>query len=112
MTRYSGVIGFALDDVETSPGVYKQAYSEHKVVGTELGQDFNIQNETTINDTITLSTRISIVADRYSFEHIDRIKYMTYQGQTWKVNSATPNRPNIILSLGKIFTRSKGSVVI
>lgn len=110
-TRYSGVVGFKTDPVQSSPGVLKPHYIERRMKMTELSKDYHIQNESTINDTLTTSNRVSIVMDQYSFENASNIAYVSYMNRLWKVSTVEIDRPNITLYLGAVFVHSKGDIV-
>lgn len=111
MARYSGLIGFSGQPVETSPGVFKTQYIEHHMVGADLSQTYNAQNGSTINDNMTVSNRISIVADQFTFENSSNIKYASYMGNLWKVSEITIQRPRIILSLSDFFIHGKKDII-
>lgn len=111
MTRYSGIIGFQDEQRETSPGIWQSVYHDHHMTGVDLGKDYRRQNGSTVNDTITVANRISVVADAYTFENVSNIKYASYMGRLWKVSEVQIERPRLILSLGDLYEHGSEDVV-
>ena len=111
MTRYSGVIGFSNGQVETSPGIFKASYVEHRMKGDDLSQNWQFQDATTINDELSVSNRISVIADRYSYQNASNIRYASYMGQLWKVQSLVIQRPRIVLTLAGVFKHTTKDVI-
>ena len=61
------------------------------------------QNSDTVNDELTLSHTISIVADAYTMAHYYAIKYVLWKGQRWKVTEVQVERPRLILTIGGLY---------
>lgn len=100
--RYYGKIGY-FETVETKPGLMEQ-----KLVFKEAYGDVfrNTKRDTTgsnINDTITVSNQISIVADPYAREHFFYIKCIEWQGTLWTINSVDVQYPRLVLELGGLY---------
>lgn len=108
--KYSGIIGFSLGTTETAPGVWKPTYAEHRMTGDLLTVRQNNQNNSSINDQLTMSNQISIVADAFTYQNMTNIKYATFMGQTYKISSIEDLRPRLRLTLGSVYTHEKGSV--
>jgi hypothetical protein len=102
MARWAGIVGFIIE-VETVPGVWKPITTERKYYGDMIKNTRLLQNSEGTNENINISTDISIVADPYANENFHAIRYVTYMGTKWRVTTATPQYPRIVLSLGGIY---------
>jgi hypothetical protein len=99
MARYSGVVGY-VKTVETDPGVFEPQEIRKHFVGNILNTSARSLMETKVNEDITLTQRISIVADAFAFENFAYIRYIEYGGVKWKVNTVEIMRPRLILNIG------------
>ena len=102
MAKFAGAIGF-VNTVETEPGIWKKDTVEKKYTGDVLGTSLRYQNDSKINEDITISKRISIIADIFFNKNIDAIQYVTYLGVKWAVNELDVQYPRVILTLGGIY---------
>lgn len=98
MARYAGIIGFDVQ-TEIAPGVWDSQPIERKYFGdiNRIRQS-NIGNG--INNDITISNELSIVADPFATDNFASILYAEYMGVKWKVSSIEVQFPRLILSLG------------
>lgn len=98
--KYYGKVGFWKDDKEVRPGVYKPDIEERPYTGdiVRAGQRWNSASQQ--NDNITVNNRISIIADVYLNKNLSSVRYLTYMGCPWKVNSIEINYPRIIFEIG------------
>ena len=55
---------------------------------------------TEVNDHLTLSDEINVIADSYILENLNYMRYVIYLGVKWKINYIEVNRPRIRLTLG------------
>lgn len=106
MAKWSGNIGFAMPETETKPGVWKtESIVEKKYCG-DLIKDFRrSQNSSeSVNDDITISNQISIVATSFVMENFYAIRYVKFMGVAWKVTSVDASQPpRLVLSLGGVY---------
>lgn len=102
MARWFGKVGF-VKTVETKPGVYVEQVTERSYYGDEIRNSRNLQETNNLNDDITVSIDISIVADPYANENFHWIRYVEFMGVKWKVTKADPLRPRIKLTLGGVY---------
>lgn len=102
MAKIHGIVGFA-DYDETSPGVFEPIITEKEFSGDVIRKSNRSVSVSTINDNIVINNQISIIADPYINQHFPSIKYVTWNGNSWKVTSAEPNFPRIILTLGEVY---------
>lgn len=110
MAKYYGVIGYInTEEVETSPGVWQPTVTEREYYG-DLVRNFQ-RHETgqEMNDDLTISNEISIVADPYALNNFHAIRYAEFMGSKWKVNSVDVQYPRLVLSLGGVYNEQTTS---
>lgn len=101
--KYLGMIGYSITvekDPVNHPSVWTDDICEKQATGDILMN--NIKNETTnqVNDNITLSNQISIMASPYALQNMEHIVYATYMNVKWKVTNVKVALPRLILTLG------------
>lgn len=98
--KFYGPVGF-VEKVEKRPGVYTQEPVEYSYAGDILRRSLRYQGEaSTVNDAITPSQQISILADPYARNHVGSMKYVKWMGTAWKVSGVEVQYPRLILTLG------------
>ena len=97
--KFYGPVGF-VEKVEKRPGVYATEPVEHMYAGDVLRRSIHYQNGESVNDTITPSQQISILADPYARNHVGSMKYVKWMGTPWKISEITVEYPRLILTLG------------
>lgn len=102
MARWSGHIGFIVMR-ETKPGVWKEVATERKYYGDLNRNTRRLQSSGNVNDNVTISNEISIVADPFAYENFHSIRYAEFMGTKWKVSSVDVQYPRLILSLGEVY---------
>lgn len=98
MPKFCGVIGYALTK-ETSPGIFEETIIEKRVQGEMVANRRGYSDSTSVNPDITISNRVSIIADSYAREHFYSIRYIEFMGVKWRIGDAEIAPPRIILSL-------------
>lgn len=99
--RYYGKIGY-FDTVETKPGLFEQKLIFRTYKGDVL-RNTKRNQLSNVNDDITISNSISIVADPYARDHFFQIKCAEWQGALWEVTSVDVQFPRLILELGGVY---------
>ena len=99
--KWSGKIGFA-QTIETAPGVWNDQIVERSYKGDLLKTTRRLQSSNRVNDDIVISNQISIVADPYLNTNLYAIKYATYMGTAWKVDTIDVQYPRLLLTLGGV----------
>lgn len=105
MARFYGEVGYG-EAVETSSGsgTWVDTITEHSYYGDVLRSARNLENSgDKLNDDISVSNSISIVADQYASDNFLKIKYVKWAGERWKVDSVEVRPPRLILSLGSVY---------
>lgn len=102
MPKFYGKIGFA-DQVETRPGIWIDGIVERDYFGDLIRNTRRLQSSDQLNDDITISNEISIVADPYANQNFHTIRYATFMGTKWKVTSVDVQYPRLVLTLGGVY---------
>lgn len=102
MAKYCGKIGFA-ETVETSRDVFEETISERIYYGDLIRNTRRLQSGNKVNDDITISNEISIVADPYARQNFHAIRYLEYLGSRWKVTGVEVQYPRLILTIGGLY---------
>lgn len=100
--RYYGKIGY-FNTVETKPGLFEQELIFRTYKGDVLRNTKRNQLASNVNDNITLTNSISIVADPYARDHFFQIKCAEWQGALWEVTSVDVQFPRLVLELGGVY---------
>lgn len=104
--KFSGKIGFGVS-VEGSgerAGIWEDVVKERTYFGDVLSNNrrYEAQSDSVL-DNLTVSNRISIVADAYAFEHYFAMKYVEWMGTKWKITGVEVQRPRLILQMGGVY---------
>lgn len=102
MAKFYGVVGY-VESTETAPGVYIEIATERKYYGDILKNVKKYVSSEYLNDNLTISNSISILADAYAYDHFFAIRYVNWMGANWKVTDVEVQRPRLILSLGEVY---------
>lgn len=102
MAKWFGKVGYE-EEKEVLPGVWDQAITEREYYGDTYSNRRKLQSSGEVNDTVTLATTISIVADPYAMNHFHSIRYATLSGARWKVTDVDPQYPRLLLTLGGVW---------
>lgn len=102
--RFYGVVGYG-DSVQepAGSGKYKQTITERPYYGDVVHASSQAVPGDKVNDDITVSNSISIVADDFAVGNFMHIKYVEWAGTRWKVTHVEDQRPRLILSLGSVY---------
>lgn len=107
MSKYYGFIGYA-ETVETSTDVWEEVITEREAKGDVLKAVRRLSGSENLNDNVTVSNRISIVADPFAYSNFHSIRYATWMGAKWKVTSVEVSYPRLILDLGGVYNGQTG----
>ena len=101
--KFYGKVGYAPQQVETSPGVFEEMIVEHTYRGDIIRNTRRLESDNKVNDDITSNNSISIMADAYAYDHFYDMRYVEWQGSKWKVTNVEVQRPRLLLTLGGIY---------
>ena len=99
MAKFYGKLGFEQTN-ETSPGIYEEEIMEHNYYGELIRNARRLEQGASINDDVTITNQISILADPFIRKNFHSLRYVTYAGSKWKVTSIEVQYPRLILSIG------------
>lgn len=99
MAKFYGKLGFEQTN-ETSPGIYEEEIMEHNYYGELIRNTRRLEQGASINDDVTITNQISILADPFIRKNFHSLRYVTYAGSKWKVTSIEVQYPRLILSIG------------
>lgn len=103
MAKFCGIIGFIVTE-EVKPGVWVEHSVEKKYYGDILRNSKNFQSSGELNDNVSLSNQISIIANGFAIENLAGVRYAEYMGAKWKVTSVDASTyPRMILTLGGVY---------
>ena len=106
MAKFFGKVGYGVTE-ETRPGIWKPAIIEKEYFGDLVRNMHRLENANQVNDNINISNEISIVADPFAYENFHLMKYVTYMGSKWKINSVEVQYPRLILSIGGLYNEDE-----
>lgn len=106
MAKWYGSVGY-VTTVETKPSVWVEEAVERKYYGDVIRDTRRLDSASRVNDDVTVSSRISIVADPYAMENFHAIRYAELMGAYWKVTSVEVQYPRLILELGGVHNGPK-----
>lgn len=102
MAKFYGKIGYG-ESEEKSPGVWEDNIVEYEYYGDVIKNTRRLQNGESVNDDLSVTNSISIVADPYANEHFFAIRYISWAGTLWKVSEVEVQRPRLVLRLGGVY---------
>lgn len=102
MAKWFGKIGYA-QTVETRPGIYEDKIVEREYFGDVIRNTRRLQSSDQLNDDITISNEISIIADPFAYDNFHSIRYAEFMKSKWKVSNVEVQYPRLILSLGGVY---------
>ena len=103
MAKFYGAIGYSEGSVETKPGVWVDDIVEHNYYGDVIRNSRQLTDGEKVNDDLSVSNSISIVADAYAREHFFAMRYIKWAGTLWKVDDVVVQSPRLILRLGGVY---------
>lgn len=102
MAKWFGAVGYATQ-TETATDVIQEVITTREYYGDLIRRRRNLISADQVNDNVTLTEEISIVADPYAYENAQDIRYATVNGVKWKVTGVTIERPRLLLTLGGVY---------
>ena len=102
MPKFFGKVGFGMTQ-ETSPGVWVDKITERDYRGDITKMVRRLEGSEYLNDNLTVSNTISILADAFANENFFAIRYVQWEGARWKISNVEVQRPRLILTLGEVY---------
>lgn len=107
MAKFYGAIGYGVS-VNKGYGVWDEEVVERKHYGDVLQNNRRLVSGEGVNDDVTVSNEISIVADPFAYEHFHSIRYVVWMGVRWKVTTVNVQRPRLVLTIGSVYNDTTG----
>lgn len=104
MAKFYGEIGYGIS-VENPPGsgVWKDQIVERKYYGDVVRNVRRLDEADKLNDNVSVTNSISIVADAYANQHFFAIRYIRWAGTLWTVSTVEVQSPRLLLRLGEVY---------
>ncbi len=102
MAKYYGKIGYSVTE-ETVPGIWEESVTERSYYGDLIKNTRRYQSADKVNDDLSISNEISILADPYAYENFHSMKYVEFMGAKWKVTNVEVQYPRLILTVGGVY---------
>jgi len=100
MSKFCGTIGYSVTK-ELKPGVWADGtIVEKNIIGNLIKNTSKIDDNSKVNQDITINNQISIVADPEVTQNFRFIKYVKFEGIAWAVTMVEVQYPRLILTLG------------
>lgn len=102
MPKFHGKVGYAIL-TETSPGIHEEVITEREYFGDIVKNTRGLRTANQVNDNVTISNEISIVADPYANENFHAIRYVEFMGNKWKVTNIIVSYPRLVMAVGELY---------
>lgn len=103
MTRFEGLIGYSTT-VETAPGVHSEIINERFCTGSLIKiSQANRDRDDSTNSDLLFNNKFSILADEYAVMNLPMIRYISWNGNKWKVTNVEIQRPRLIITVGGVY---------
>lgn len=106
MNRFYGKVGYG-ETVQISPGVHEDVITEFSYFGDVVRNSLKFREGESVNNDLSVSNSISVVADAYANEHFFAIRYVEWAGTLWAVAEVEVQSPRLLLRLGGVYNGPK-----
>ena len=104
MARFSGKVGYGVtQQIPEGSGIWKDVITEKQHYGDIVRNVRKMDVDGDLNNDISVSNSISIVADAFANEHFFAIRYVEWAGTRWTVTDVEVERPRLLLRLGGVY---------
>ncbi len=100
--KFFGIVGFAVTE-ETRPGVWEPKIVKKDYYGDVTRFNSRYTQPNKVNEDVTISNVISIVADPFANQNLHTIRYVEFMGAKWQVTSVEVQYPRLILTIGGLY---------
>lgn len=104
MAKFSGKIGYSntIEDINR-PGIWTEEIIEKYHRGDIIKEFNRWKSGESLNVSINISNKVSIVADSFSLNNLHKMRYIHIKGGLWKITGAEVERPRLILNIGGVY---------
>jgi len=103
MAKASGILGYAMEQLNEETGIVSNTPVEIKVAGNMSRNNPRMSYPDSVNGTLTMSMSFSFIADQFAVKHANMIRYIIINGQAWNVNTIQILRPRIQIEIGGVY---------
>ena len=100
--RFSGKLGL-VQQTEVRPGIWEEVVTEVPVLGTVRQVTAVLNGEGNVLPEYTSTTSITVPARGVGPQDNSMIRYVTYKGLRWQINSIVDEPPRIVLYIGEVY---------
>ena len=104
--RFSGAVGYATS-TETTPGVWEDVITEIVYYGDVIRNSRRLEAPSLVppelNANVALDNQFSILADADAYQNFTKMRYVTWEGQRWRITNVEVRRPRLILTIGELW---------
>jgi hypothetical protein len=101
--RFLGKVGYGQTEETESPGVYEDVITERTYSGDVTRKSRSLTEGEVLNQDLSVSHSISIVADEFARGNFMHIRYVEWAGKRWTVTEVEVQRPRLLLRLGEVY---------
>ena len=102
MAKWHGKVGY-VTSVETEPGIWVTEATERPYSGDILKLSSRWATSSNLNDNVSITNQISILADPFAYQNFSSIKYVEFMDAVWEVSSTDVQYPRLILTMGGLW---------
>lgn len=102
MAKFYGKVGYGITE-ETVPGVWEQHITEVYYYGDVVRNTMRWQSTSNLNDDLSITNQLSIIADPYAMNNIHNMRYVEWMGTLWKITNVDVEYPRLILTMGGVY---------
>lgn len=100
--RYSGKLGI-VQQTEVRPGIWEEVVTEEPVLGTVRQRTEVLSTSGSVLPEYGTNTSISVPARGVGPLDNSVIRYITYKGTRWQIQSIVDEPPRIVLYIGEVY---------
>lgn len=105
--RYCDYIGFVTTtETPADSGIWRSIPTERLLYGNVISNSVRVKDQSLggTNKDISLSNKLSVLADDYALSNIGSIRYAKFMNVTWEVTDIDVSElPRITLTLGGVY---------
>ena len=107
MAKFYGKVGYG-ESVDMGNGIFEDRITVRMYTGDVVRNSRILREGEKVNDDLSVSNSISIVADPYANVHFFAIRYVEWAGTLWKVSDVEVQSPRLLLRLGGVYNGPEG----
>lgn len=105
--KFYGKVGY-VETVDKGDGVWSEEITERYYYGDVLRNNYELQSTQNLNDNFTIGNQFSILADDYSYAHLQYMRYIEFLGVKWSISSVDAlNRPRLIITVKGVYNETE-----